>query len=204
MVWFITLLYIHQLEQTIIGTNYIFSVFNHFDFSIKSNIGIPRVSHVSCNGPNGVTALFQISFKCPEMSKGEECKGRTSCTSHTGRHLRVVWTEVLFIFPFFNFSMNTRQNKQTESVPGQHLPFIGSWYMNKRLSWLKKATAEAFLDLQTFVTNGVSSLTLSCLRKTSLHSKQHPSVLVENNDRLPFSCTQSIWILSLLPLFYLW
>lgn len=63
------------------------------------------------------------------------------------------------------------------------------------LGW-KKATAEAVLDLQTFVTSGVSSLTLSCLSKTNPLSKQHPSVLAQNNDRLPFCGTQSIWILS--------
>lgn len=68
----------------------------------------------------------------------------------------------------------------------------------------KKATAEALLDLQTFVTDGVSSLTLSCLTKTSPRLKRHPSVLVVNNDRLPFDGTQSIWIFSLLPLLYLW
>lgn len=67
----------------------------------------------------------------------------------------------------------------------------------------KKGTSEALLDLQTFLTNGVSSLTLSCLSKTNAHLKQHPSVLVENNDRLPFCYNQSIWIFSQLPLFYL-
>lgn len=108
-------------------------------------------------------------------------------------------------FPHFSTSAQTHsKTNKPESLPRQLLPFIGSWYMNKRLSWLKKATAEALLDLQTFVTNGVSSLTLSCLTKTNPHLKQHPSVLVENNDRLPFCSTQSIWILSLLPLFYLW
>lgn len=72
------------------------------------------------------------------------------------------------------------------------------------LGWKKKGSAEALLDLQTFLTSGVSSLTLSCLSKTNAHLKQHPSVLVENNDRLPFCYNQSIWIFSLLPLFYLW
>lgn len=113
--------------------------------------------------------------------------------------------EVLFIFPFLNFSTSTRQSKQTRKPA----PTTSSLYwqpIHEQEVFLagKKATAEALLDLQTFVTNGVSSLTLSCLTKTNPHSEQHPSVLVENNDRLPFCCTQSIWILSLLPLFYLW
>lgn len=47
------------------------------------------------------------------------------------------------------------------------------------LDWKKKGSAEALLDLQTFLTSGVSSLTLSCLSKTNAHLKQHPSVLVE-------------------------
>lgn len=108
-------------------------------------------------------------------------------------------------FPlFFKTAQQNKQTNKRESLPQRRRPVIGSWYTNKGLSWLKKATAEALPDLRTFVTNGVSSLTLSCLTKTNPHSKQHPSVLVENNDRLPFCCTQSIWILSLLPLFYLW
>lgn len=70
--------------------------------------------------------------------------------------------------------------------PDNLSPFIGSWYMNKRLSRLKKATAEALPDLRTFVTNGVSSLTLSCLTKTSPHLKQHPSVLVGEQWQIAF------------------
>lgn len=120
-------------------------------------------------------------------------------------HALIPLAAILVSFSHFSTSAWTHsKTNKPESLPQQLLPFIGSWYMKKRLSWLKKATAEALLDLQTFVTNGVSSLTLSCLTKTSLHLKQHPSVLVENNDRLPFCSTQSIWILSLLPLFYLW
>lgn len=97
---------------------------------------------------------------------------------------------------FFRFGVNTLQLSINQTRATQHLPFISSWCMNERLSWLKKATAEVVLDFQTFVTSGVSSLTLSCLSKTNPLSKQHPSVLAENNDRLPFCGTQSIWILS--------
>lgn len=74
----------------------------------------------------------------------------------------------------------------TPPTPYNLSPFIGSWYMNKRLSRLKKATAEALPDLRTFVTNGVSSLTLSCLTKTSPHLKQHPSVLVGEQWQIAF------------------
>lgn len=113
---------------------------------------------------------------------------RKSITLHLHRQPRRRRLQRFCSFPpFVNLSMTTT-SKQTnfESLPRQLLLFIGSWYMNKRLSWLKKATAEALLNLRTFVTNGVSSLTLSCLTKTNPHSKQHPSVLDENNDGLLF------------------
>lgn len=113
--------------------------------------------------------------------------------------LAVIFVSFCSFSPFSTSAWTHSKTNDPESLPQQLRLFIGSWYMNKRLSWLKKATAEASLDLQTFVTSGVSSLTLSCLTKTSPHLKQHPSVLVENNDRLPFCSTQSIWILSLLP-----
>lgn len=124
-----------------------------------------------------------------------------SCFNDTGCYRGVT----SFSLPFVNFS----KTNGPESVSWWLLRFIGSWYMNKRLSRSGKkrgggATAEALLDLQTFVTDGVSSLTLSCLTKTSPRLKRHPSVLVGNNDRLPLGGSQSIWILSLLPLLYLW
>lgn len=123
-------------------------------------------------------------------------------------HAVILLAAIFFSFcSFSHFSTSAWTHSKTnnpESLPQQLLLFIGSWYMKKRLSWLKKATAEASLDLQTFVTSGVSSLTLSCLTKTSPYLKQHPSVLDENNDRLPFCSTQSIWILSLLhPLLFM-
>lgn len=133
--------------------------------------------------------------------KKKQCEKNWSCFNDTFGYRGVT----SFVLQFVNFSKANRP----ESVSWWLLRFIGSWYMNKRLSWLgkkgrkKKATAEALLDLQTFVTDGVSSLTLSCLTKTSPRLKRHPSVLVGNNDRLPFGGTQSIWILSLLPLLYL-
>lgn len=111
--------------------------------------------------------------------------------------------EGLFIFSFFSFNINTQETDHEHALATFSLYWQVIHEQEVVLS-LKKATAEAFRDLQTFVTNGMSSLTLSCLSKTNPHSKQHPSVLVEHNDKLPFRCTQSIWILSLFPFFHLW
>lgn len=104
-------------------------------------------------------------------------------------------------FSHFSTSVGPQQNKTNLNACLNNFPLlVADMWTRGCLGW-EKATAKALLDLQTFVTNGVSSLTLSCLTKSNLHSEQHPSVLVENNDRLPFCCTQSIWIPSLLPFF---
>lgn len=69
------------------------------------------------------------NWSCLQMLK-KQWEKNGSCFNDTGCYRGVT----SFVLPFVNFSKANRP----ESVSWWLLRFIGSWYMNKRLSWLGK------------------------------------------------------------------
>lgn len=67
-----------------------------------------------------------LAYKCLKHNKGKNGSHFNETGSYCG--------DTSFILPFVNFSKVNRP----ESVSWWLLRFIGSWYMNKRLSWLRE------------------------------------------------------------------